>query len=49
MLIIGVDKLYESAPPRKTKHGTFPVVDNCIEYKSFGNEINGTILLESAE
>ena len=36
MLIIGVDKLYESAPPRKTKHGTFPVVDNCIEYKSFG-------------
>jgi hypothetical protein len=36
VIIIGVDKLYESAPPRKTKHGTFPVVDNCIEYKSFG-------------
>ena len=36
MLIIGVDKFHESAPPRETKHGSFTPIDNCIEYKSFG-------------
>tara|TARA_Y100001963_G_C6782531_1_gene450789 strand:- start:2095 stop:3450 length:1356 start_codon:yes stop_codon:yes gene_type:complete len=36
MLIIGVDKLSNEGPPRKTKHGTFTAVDNCIKYKSFG-------------
>jgi hypothetical protein len=36
MLIIGVDTLYNSGPPRETKHGRFTPIDNCIEYKSFG-------------
>ena len=36
MLIIGVDNFSPEGPPRVTTTGKFTPIDNCIEYKSFG-------------